>query len=73
MKTLIQQSQQACNRIHTGLAHEYVRRFSSVSDAQLQRFERAMSKLMKQHEGAVYAALWLDAEGELVARSFEAM
>ena len=70
MKNLINQSQQACNRIHASLAGEYVRRFSFVSDKQLKRFESNAAKLMKKHPRGVYGELWLNAEGELVARSF---
>lgn len=71
MEKLIQQINQTSNRIHAALAGEYVRRFSHVSDEQLQRFEHVASQLMKKHPESVYGELWLNAEGELVARSFE--
>lgn len=73
MKKLITKSQQASNSIHAALAGEYVRRFSRVSDDQLQRFESVVHKLMKKHPDSVYGALWLNTEGELVARSFEVL
>ncbi|XUA17730.1 hypothetical protein ACQVA2_13710 [Citrobacter sp. OP27] len=68
---LIQKSQQACNRLNAAMACEYVRNFSFVSDEQLQRFENVMHRLMKKYDSSVYGELWLNAEGELVARSFE--
>ncbi|TKV08245.1 hypothetical protein FDX19_15520 [Citrobacter sp. wls619] len=73
MEKLIQQLNQSTSRIHAALAGEYVRRFSHVSDEQLQRFEHVVSQLMKKHPDSVYGELWLNAEGELVARSFEVM
>ncbi|MBF4177260.1 hypothetical protein [Lelliottia nimipressuralis] len=69
METLIRQMQQSSNRLHAAMASEYVRRFSHVSDEQLKRFERVTGKLMKKHPESVYGELWLNAEGELVART----
>lgn len=63
---------ESIRRIQSMLAGEYVRRFSSVSDDQLRRFENIAYKLMKQRPDSVYGALWINAEGEMVARSFEA-
>jgi hypothetical protein len=54
------------------VANEYFRRFNGVSDIQLQRFQNSMEKLRGKEFGGVYCDLWLDAEGEMVARSFEA-
>ncbi|AKW16657.1 hypothetical protein SEESL791_016335 [Salmonella enterica subsp. enterica serovar Sloterdijk str. ATCC 15791] len=71
MKDLINKLKQSSNRIHAALAGEYVRRFSHVSGEQLQRFENVAYRLMKKYPDSVYGELWLNAEGELVARSFE--
>ncbi|EBY8091379.1 hypothetical protein D6L13_03790 [Salmonella enterica subsp. enterica serovar Ordonez] len=71
MENLIKKSQQISNRIIAALGGEYVRRFAFVSDEQLQRFEDSAYRLMKKYPDSVYGELWLNAEGELVARSFE--
>ncbi|EEI7990633.1 TPA: hypothetical protein H1895_001584 [Salmonella enterica] len=71
MKDLINKLNQSSNRIIAALGGEYVRRFAFVSDEQLQRFEDSAYRLMKKYPDSVYGELWLNAEGEMVARSFE--
>lgn len=73
MKTLIQQSKQACASILRAQAGSYFRIHSGVTTEQLQRFQNAAARLRGNDAFGVWFDLWLNAEGELVARSFEVL
>lgn len=70
-ETLIQQSKQQCASILRAQAGSYFRANRSVSDEQLQRFQYAAARLRGNDLSGAWFDLWLNAEGELVARSFE--
>ncbi|WP_260863394.1 hypothetical protein [Citrobacter sp. Marseille-Q6884] len=73
MKTLIQQSNYVCASILRSQAGSYFRTHSGVTTEQLQRFQNAAARLRGKNTTGVWFDLWLNAEGELVARSFEVM
>lgn len=71
MEKLIQQSNQACASILRAQAGSYFRANREVTTEQLQRFQNAAARLRGNNTTGVWFDLWLNAEGELVARSFE--
>ncbi|EBR8784921.1 hypothetical protein IDC16_001470 [Salmonella enterica subsp. enterica serovar Agbeni] len=68
---LLQQSNQVCANIARMRAGWYFRNFRNVSDEQLHRFQNAVERLCGNDTTGTWFDLWLNAEGELVARSFE--
>lgn len=52
-------------------AGEYFKRFRGVSEAQLRRFEGYAFRKMKGCAPGAFGDLWLNAEGELVARTLD--
>ena len=71
MEKLLQQSSQVGANLTRMQAGWYFRTFSGVSDEQLQRFQNAAARLRGDDTTGAWFDLWLNAEGELVARSFE--
>lgn len=71
MKTLIQQSNYVCASILRSQAGSYFRTHRGVTTEQLQRFQNAAARLRRNDAFGVWFDLWLEAEGELVARGFE--
>ncbi|HGW6103707.1 TPA: hypothetical protein ACNIQM_001835 [Citrobacter werkmanii] len=71
MEKLIQQSNQVCAAILRAQAGSYFRVYRGVTTEQLQRFQNAAARLRGKNTSGVWFDLWLNAEGELVARGFE--
>lgn len=59
------------NKAMSQRAGEYFRRFRGVGEAQLKRFEAYAFRKMKGSAPGAFGDLWLNAEGELVARTLD--